>query len=301
MPGTDEERIVLRPTAPLTSIYYSNASWSDRDRCVSTGGVLTQVPMPSDFIVSGEHYTNSGASFLLPDNRTIVQTQPFARCNVGGYATSMTNISKTDIYGDGYYGAHGATGLSSLGGSIRVGELRPGSQGPKHVLKMNISAKKSLYKCTVATDCFRWPAVSADNYAIGFYGTDTNNTNKAMKMGALLAIPASVTLANVGFETEPGRQLAWTLQNYGAYIVDDTYGPGMAWSIENGPDGSVAAQFKSDWGYSFERFLGQGISPDPWMRDQQRLMQVLQVVNNNGPTSIGGRGAPRQPLAPALK
>jgi hypothetical protein len=122
-----------------------------------------------------------------------------------------------------------------------------------------------------------------------------------MKMGALLAIPGSVSLATAGFETGPGRQLAWTLQNYGAYIVDDTYGPGMAWSIENGPDGSIASQFKSDWGYSFERYLGAGISPDPWMRDQQRLMQLLQVVNNNGPTTIGGGGTPLQPLAAPLQ
>ncbi|MFD2270369.1 hypothetical protein ACFS07_02445 [Undibacterium arcticum] len=39
----------------------------------------------------------------------------------------------------------------------------------------------------------------------------------------------------------------------------------------------------------------------PWVRDMQRLVQALYVVNNNSPTSIGGGGTPRQPLAPPLQ
>jgi hypothetical protein len=38
----------------------------------------------------------------------------------------------------------------------------------------------------------------------------------------------------------------------------------------------------------------------PWSRDMQRLVEALHVVNNNSPTSIGGGGTPRQPLAPPL-
>jgi hypothetical protein len=115
-----------------------------------------------------------------------------------------------------------------------------------------------------------------------------------MKMGALLAIPASKAITTLGLETEPAKQLAWTLQNYGAYIVDDTYAPGFFLNAEVGPAGSVITQFKNDYGFAIEQKV-QGNTP--WMRDMQRLSKALFVVNNNSPTQIGGGGTPRQPLA----
>jgi hypothetical protein len=38
----------------------------------------------------------------------------------------------------------------------------------------------------------------------------------------------------------------------------------------------------------------------PWRRDMQKLVQALYVVNNNGPTTIGGGGTPVQALAPPI-
>jgi hypothetical protein len=188
--------------------------------------------------------------------------------------------------------------MSAIGGSIRVGELRPGQQGPKHALKANVYAKQAIFRCTSWNNCYRWPANAADSYAVGFYGTNGNNQNSAMKMGVLLAIPASVDLAKLGLETEPAKQLAWTMQNYGAYIVDDTYGPAFALNAENGPDGSVRQQFKADWGFDLEQRV---INNTSWTRDMQRLVKALHVVNNNSADSIGGGGTPRQPLAPAFR
>jgi len=202
------------------------------------------------------------------------------------------------IDGDGIAGSHGGSGLSALGGSIRVGELRPGSQGPKHALKVEVYAKESLYRCTIKSDCHRWPATTSDSYSVGLYGILKNNSNSAMKMGALLAIPASIKISALGLETEPGKQIAWTLQNYGAYIVDDTWGPSFSINTEVGPEGSVRSQFQSDWGFSFEQRVRDNT---PWVRDMQRVVQALHVVDNNGPHSIGGGGTPRQPLAPELR
>jgi hypothetical protein len=242
--------------------------------------------------------SNSSAVFLKSDGRTLIHTQPFARCTAGGYATSMVTFDPVDLYGDGIAGSHGGSGMSAVGGSIRIGELRPGQQGPKHALKVNVYAKQALYKCNTYSDCYRWPARAADSYAVGFYGTNGGNANSAMKMGALLAIPASKDISTLGLETEPAKQLAWTLQNYGAYIVDDTYGPGFALNAENGPDGSMRTQFRNDWGYDLEQRVNNNSS---WSRDMQKLITALSVVNNNSPTSIGGGGTPRQPLAPALQ
>jgi hypothetical protein len=300
MPQIDDELIVLRPSAPNTAINYSSAGWTGASRCSATGGsaggLPVGVPIPSDYVVPSSKENNS-ASFLSADGRTIVQTQPFTRCQANGYATSIVKFPNVDLYGTGITGAHGGSGLSAIGGSIRVGELRPGQQGPRHALKINVYAKQVLYKCTTRADCSRWPATKSDSYAVGFYGTASNNGNTAMKMGALLAIPPGTNIANLGLETAPAKQLAWTLQNYGAYIVDDTYSPAFHFNVENGPDGSLHTQFQNDWGITLEQRVRDNT---PWVRDIQRLTTALQVVDNNTATSIGGGGTPRQPLAPPL-
>ena len=162
---------------------------------------------------------------------------------------------------------------------------------------MAVYSAQVLYRCATYSECFRWPADRADSGAVGSYGRLRANNSSAMKMGALLAIHAATDLSTMGLETEPARQLAWTLQNYGAYI-DDTLGePSFALDAEAGYNGSVLTQFQADWGFSMEQRVN---SNSPWSRDIQRLMTALQVVNNNSPTSIGGGGTPRQPLAPPL-
>jgi hypothetical protein len=300
MPKIDDEHIVLKPTAPLTVINYSNAGWSGKSRCNSTassgGNLPVSVPIPSDYVVPSDN-TNSVAAFLLADGKTIVQTQPLARCTAGGTATSIIKFDNVDLYGDGILGAHGGSDLSAIGGSIRVGELRPGQQGPRHALKLNVDSPIVLYNCKTYSDCFRWPASVADSGAVGDYGSQNPSPNPALKMGALLVIPASVNIANLGLESEPGKELAWTLQNYGAYIVDSTGGPAYALSAENGPDGSVRAQFQADYGYALEERINDNT---PWSRDVQRLVSALYVVDNNTASSVGGGGTPRQPLAPPI-
>ncbi|MCS0658995.1 hypothetical protein [Massilia terrae] len=294
MPGADTEKIVLTPTAPLTSLNLSNAGWTGKNRCSATGGLMLQVPMPSSYVVPNSTL-NSSASFLLKDGRTIVQTQPLARCTAGAPGTAMAKFANVDLFGTGITGAHGGSGLSAIGGSIRLGELRPGTTtGPRHALKVNVYAKEVLYKCTTSSACYRWPAVKADSYAVGWYGTANNNSNVQTKMGALLAIPPSINIAALGLETKPAQQLAWTLQNYGAYVVDDTYAPGFDLNVEDGPSGSKTAEFQRDWGFAMEQRVNNNT---PWVRDIQRLVKALSVVSNNTASTIGGGGTPKQPLA----
>ncbi|GAA4797088.1 hypothetical protein GCM10023200_36550 [Actinomycetospora chlora] len=295
VPQIDDEPIVLTPTAPLTQVLASSGGWGG-DRCKTQRTVLATVPIPSGYVLPSNN-KNESASFLSADGRTIVSTQPLARCAAGGPATSYVRYPDQDIYGAGIQGAHGGSGMSGLGGSIRIGELRPGQTGPRHSLKINLYARAELATCATQSQCFRWPAVKADGYAVGWYGSVGNNTNAAMRMGALLAIPPSVDITTLGLTTEPGRQIAWTLQNYGAYVVDDTYGPSFAFNAENGPAGNVRTQFRADYGQDFEVYAN---NTNAWGRDVQRLRQALQVVDNNGPSSIGGGGTPRQPLLPEL-
>lgn len=299
MPQIDDEHIVLTPDAPMTTVNYSSVGWNGGNRCNATGGSAQglpfSVPMPRDYIRpnSGD---NSSAVFLMPDKRTLIHMQPLARCSAGSSATALVKFNPVDIYGDGITGSHGGSGMSAIGGSIRVGELRPNSGAPRHALKVNVYAREIFYRCGSRNDCFRWPATTADSYAVGHYGSNRDNPSY-MKMGALLAIPRNTDIESLGLESTPGKMLAWTLQNYGAYIVDDTWGPAFAINAEDGPAGSMHTQFKADWGYNFQARVNENT---PWSRDVQRLMQALHVVDNNGPNSIGGGGAPLQPLAPPI-
>ena len=298
----DPEHIVLTPTAPLTTFNYSSAAWSGASRCSATGGtgigLPVSVPMPSTYVVPSDN-SNSGAAFLARDGRTIIQMQPIARCTAGGPGTALIKFANVDLYGDGIKGAHGGSGLSTLGGTIRLGELRPGQPGMRHALKANVYSAAELYHATSRANSFRWPAITSDS-TWSTYGTvaGPNNANTAMKMGALLAIPATTSISSLALETEPGKQMAWTLQNYGAYISDSYPGGGFGFSVEEGSAGSFAAQFQKDYGYPvLVRYNGN----TPWSRDLAKIRVALRVVNNNSPTSIGGGGTPRQPLAPQLR
>lgn len=299
MPQIDDELIVLRPKAPTTTVNLSSVGWSGGNRCVATGGPLQTVPVPSDLVIPNGKGNNS-AVFLGADGRTLTHLQPFTRCAANASATALVQFLTVDLYGDGRLGSHGGSKLSAIGGSLRVGELRPGGQPPRHALKVNVDAQVVLAKCTVKPDCFRWPAYSADSYAVGGYGKLGTAIPGALKMGALLALPATLDITKMGLETKPAQMLAWTLQNYGAYIVDDTYGGSFALAAENGPDGSLRTQFKTDWGYDLEARV-RDRDKNPWVRDMQRIVTALAVVDNNTPLTPGGGGAPRQPLAPALK
>ncbi|MEO1498470.1 MAG: hypothetical protein AAFV43_15100 [Planctomycetota bacterium] len=297
----DEDLIVLRPDAPSLTVRYNDAGWDrDKSRCTTDGEVLFHAPIPDDFLVGPHNWDgstpNSGLAVLMEDGRTIRQTQPFARCRPDRDATSMFLVDDVDLYGDGVSGSHGGSGLSVIGGSLRLGELRPGGAAIRHALKVNVYAARNLYYDD-KTRGYRWPALRADSYAKGNYGTQRSATPvAACRMGALLALPADVEIDDLGLETEPAIAIAHALQDYGAYVVDDTAWDVFAIACEWSPDGRFIEQFQSDWGFPF-------ITADrqhPWSKDMRRLFYSLHVVDNNVPSTPGGGGSPRQPPAPPL-
>jgi len=281
--ATDQDVIVMQPTAPMTPIQYNGAAWSGGSRCAG-GATLASAPIPASLVVaSGKG--NYSFAILMPDGHTVVQGQPMARCSAGGPVTSAHVSAPADLYGAGTLGAHGGSGLSSLGGTIRLGELVPGAPPIRHALKVNLDGAADYWPLG-----FRWPAIKEDGYGPQRYGGKV----PSLKMGALLALPASLNLASLNLQSGPGRMIAWTLQNYGAYCVDDAARSVYTIATELGPAGAVTDQFQQAWGYSFV----SGVGDTPWARDIATIFAHLDVVDNNSPVTVGGAGPRLQPPAP---
>ncbi|MEL6593248.1 MAG: T9SS type A sorting domain-containing protein [Bacteroidota bacterium] len=297
----DEDLIVLRKQANLIPIMTNYAGWDrTKDRCLVEGPLLFDAPIPPDFIVSPTTWDgltpNSGLAVLMPDGQTIKQTQPFSQCTAG-QATSQFVPPDVNLLGDGIRGAHGGSGLSAIGGTIRLGELDDPGDTIRHVLKVNLFGARNLYYDTI-TNGYRWPAIRADSYAPGSYGTERIGPPVIeCRMGALLALPIWLDLDSMAFETVPARILAQAFQKYGAYIVDDTNWDVYAIETEWSPDGRVIDEFETAWGFS----MSEASKQTPWTRDMDRIFLNLHIVDNNAPGSRGGGGQPCMPLAPPFE
>lgn len=289
--SVDEDIIIVHPESPLTDVQTNTADWDNtKDRCPGSSPTIMSVPIPASWVFKPilPDTPNAAAAILLANGHTVKQTQPLSRCTASGAPTSHYTFADVDLSGDGITGAHGGSGLSALGGTLRIGELRPSSGNVRHVLKVEMWKAENYFTCASGAACqYRWPATSGE--------TNTAGTSvSAMREGSLLALPATLDITTMGLETEPAKRLAWTLQNYGGYVVDDTAWSVYAIAVETGPDGKFLDQFQQDWGFAIKI----SSKNTPWGRDMDRLFLALAAVDNNTATSVGGGGTPRQPLAP---
>jgi len=253
----DDEYIGLNPNDPIKLL-------NGRDR----------VHVPSTMSHDGSW--NGCATFLREDGNTIAQGQPL-RLSAGGNPswdydyTFPSGSNYIDLYGEGRGGCHGGSGLSGVGGSLRPGELN-GPDPIRHVLKVNLYAKRFV---SCSSNGYRWPAYRADAYMdCSSYGGRV----PALRMGALLAIHPTVN-CDATVSSRHARKMCHAFQDYGAYVVDDTY-----WDV-HAIDLDRNAEF------------GDGGTFDD---DMQELFQMLMVVDNNSASSLGGGGTPRAPLAPPI-
>ncbi|NMG08155.1 hypothetical protein DP117_15140 [Brasilonema sp. UFV-L1] len=267
---------------------YAPGAWAE-GRCTGTKSLdNTWLPIPDDLIIPDAtnnpyHTPNNASAFLMPDGKTLIQLEPLARCQKAGpvYGWRYPNV---DIYGDGIGGAHFGSGLSSIGGSIRQGELIS-KQPIHHALKVVIWGEKYLYY-SGSNPGYRWPADRADSNAANQY----HGKNPSLVQGTLLAIPPNVTEENLNLQTPAAKKLFHALQDYGAYVVDDAGWDSHYFAVEQG----VTEEFRKAFGYDFEGSSGL------FYEDFMNLFQALYIVDNNGPDSIGGGGTPRVALAPPI-
>lgn len=278
----DPDVVIMTPAAPSTNVYYNSAAWTGADRCPVQGNLLASIPIPASYTLPNSGNNNS-AAVLMPDARTVEQNQPLTRCTAGGSATTLVTFKNVDIYGTDPSGAHGGSGLSALGGTIRIGEFTSGKI--HHPMKVELWAAQYYYCCK-----FFWPATQIDDYASTTYG----GTNPNLGPGALLALSPNFNTGSLS--TAPGKILAQALIDYGGYIVDDVDANGWGIATEQGPNGTVDTEFTGLYGYS----INQPAQGSAFMNDIVAIFQSLQIVTNNSPTSIGGGGTPRQPAPPAI-
>ena len=290
--GVDTQFLVrTHPTDPEREVLNSP---SFKQRSTGTTPLGFSVRLPDDWIVpetgAGNPYgltPNANYAILMPDGDQVLQGCRICRPTRGGpvflpdwmrYANNRKTVS---IRGDGLDGGgQGASGMSALGGTIRIGEL-VGPHPIRHAIKINPFAERY---CFYSKDVpgFRWPAKTADDYAPSKY----KGTNPAVVMGSLLAIRPNVTPQSLGIRSPPGRKLFFALQNYGAYFTEDA-----AWDTWD-------LIVERDAELEFEKAYRVSMKSEPWRDEINRMMQALHVVDNNGPQSIGGGGKPRQPPAP---
>ena len=211
--GVDVDWFVVTKAAdPLVPVYLP--ATSGEGRCQGTRS-RQQAPrhpeasieqhLPRSFVlpdtivrggVSGTPDTSS--AFLQPDKKTLVSYGATARCAPGGPLYGRWS-GQTSLYGNGIAGGHGGSAMSSIGGSIRTGELT-GSAPIRHALKLDVSGRYLFYD--QATGGKRWPAIVADGAAAQQY----TGTVQALRMGALLALRPARPRSLWACGRRPGRR-----------------------------------------------------------------------------------------------
>ncbi|KAF0129465.1 MAG: hypothetical protein FD155_2388 [Bacteroidetes bacterium] len=285
--NVDEEVVIMRPIEPLMKVETNYADWSGGDRCPDQGPTMFSAPIPANYIYDNSVWQgstpNAGAAILNEDGNRIMQTQPFAKCDTT-YATShyLWDENVCLLKGECIYGAHGGSALSSIGGTIRVGEFTSGAIN--HVLKINVWGKHFL---SSSGNGYRWPSNHADGgyhqpNSFNYYGGSVPQ----MVMGSLLAIHKNIDINLLGLETAPGLIIAKTMQDYGAYIVDNTGWNNFAFVTETGPEGIVRNEFHNLYGFGIEAW--DNLNNTAWGRDMKRILTSLYVIDNNDASNISG-------------
>ncbi len=258
------------------------------------GATGKYIDIPNSFVYAAG--PNNASAWLNLDGRTIHQFGPFARPTPGATPTGY-DFGTVDIYGPGIVGAHAGSSMSSIGGTIRPGELT-GSGPIAHAMKIELDWVKLSPNWPGK---YRWPAQNSDGYGNNTY----SGTVTALTMGSLCALPASVNVSAMTWKTPFGQKIAQAFQDYGAYVVDTTAN-GWNWGTSSNPSYTMALCMQNEtitevnqtYGINFAASWGGGGAN--WTSDMAQIYSLLAVVDNNTSTNIGGGGTPRQALAPAF-
>lgn len=278
---------------PIRAVRQNNCGgWGNKcEDCGAHPNLPAMIRFPDMEIGCGT--ANNTFCFSFPDGKWIL-SQAMGRSETNGklFIRSWTKFQNINVRGHGLErGGHGATSLSALGGTIRLGELIS-DHDIRHSLKVTAWALEYCYRSS-----HRWPAHNSDGYS-----SDYRGFRPKLKIGALLALHQDADLDAMGFETVVGKKLAKAMKYYGAYFVEDSHDWGAGagawgWVLEYGVQEETEAQYGI-------KMRGAG-SDTPYFRDIDRITSNLYVIDNNSMQSIGGgpnaeTKYPEQRLQPLL-
>ena len=291
-------------SSPCCTLFITGGPATPAAYCNITGKLVGNVHIPNDFVWCAPGENNMGA-FLEPDGETVLLVQPVYVCSPGAPLLALgdpqcKNCKANIVKDDGALGGHGGSGLSGLGGALRLGEMLPSSPPISHALQIEFFAHLFYYLPPDGnrSECYSWPGTQCDGYAFsscqkdpGCYGGST----RLMRPGALLAVPP-LAATNLKLTTTPAKRLLAAFTVYGAYVVDDTYWNASQMSTEKGVADEFLAAYGFNWTVNAPQNAGQVASP--WYLDLLNIFRALRVVENNSAETPGGGGTPLAPLAP---
>ncbi len=192
--------------------------WYMPKRAQIEGPVFYTRRFAPDTGINVRYPSTSNASFVIIDPKTSIATEGSAgwREPGGDLITyyDEPRIHNIDLRGDGLSGTLGS-GLPALGGLIRAGEI---NEGINHSIAISMGSRRFS-----KSNHFVAPAWRADSFAPsifnGYFGSNPRYT-----MGTLLAIPYSVNIDEIEWNTSQGYILAKSSQQYGWIIVDSNDG-----------------------------------------------------------------------------
>jgi hypothetical protein len=303
----DNNIMVFTPTAPSTIVAYNSAGWTGGNRCDFNSYPLTNssdyVPLPSNFLLldsAPADTENNQIAVLEADGQTIFETAAGQRCSAGGplVGTDQFGFGTTTInlYTDGAAGLHGALAIgSNVGGTIRLGEIMPGSGSPIDGIAQTMNHGLEFEGNGLFSQTNYW----ATHNIGGTYVPPATNGDGGNE-GILIALLPTFNFN--GLQTPPARSIAWTLMHFGAWVIDNPgwSATGFVWEessfdTANGTQQCAALggelgnnglplfpgcngnnQFYSNWGY----YVTCDQCNDPWEQDIAVILANLQVVTN---------------------
>lgn len=291
--GVDIQHLLTTSTTDPERNVLSNLNFSS-GRCSGTIDLGFTLKVPDNWIVPDAGNSpygetpNSNFAILLPNGTEIFEGSVIARCELAGpihlpeWMKFEENRKISSLSSDGMQGGgQGASGMSALGGTIRMGEL-VNDEPIRHAIKINPWAEKYVHYSKEKPG-WKWPAKSADNYAPEVYNREADSD---ILMGSLFAIPPTVQIESLNLQTIAGKKLFFALQNYGIYFTEDAAWDTWDLIVER----NVELEFEEKYGFSMVGEI--------WKNEINTLIKSLHIVTNNTASSIGGGGKPLQPLAP---
>ncbi len=195
----EEDILLLETTGPKVHVVYNGTTWRGPSRYPGTVNMnrilVNYARIPNDFVVLDKNM-NYACAILMEDGVTVKQNQPFSRFPGADFATSAYVYPEDNlITGDGIKGAHGGSGMSSIGGTIRLGELLPNAPPIRHALKVTIWAEYLYYDAETKGSLGRHGKRQLRRKKL-------QRHQKPLRMGSLLASRQKRDIASLGLQLE---------------------------------------------------------------------------------------------------